>query len=98
MLTPKYLQIECCIVGSDQEFLFPITFRRGSHQVPQGLSMTHPGGQQDQGHGVDLHDQGEVHQQPISFMSVEEVSLYFFGGNPIPYFWLVPIVPRSSIV
>ena len=41
-----------------------------------------PGGQQDQGHGVVPHDQGEVCQQPITFrrgsiylsMSVEEVS------------------------
>ena len=29
-------------------------------------------------------------------MSVEEVSLYFLGGDPIPYFGLVPIDPRSS--
>ena len=29
-------------------------------------------------------------------MSVEEVSLYFFGGDPIPYIGLVPIDPRSS--
>ena len=41
----------------------PITFRSGSSQVPQGLSMTPPtcqggpGGQQDKGHGVVLHDQ-----------------------------------------
>ena len=45
--------------------------RSGNSRVPQGLSITpptHPGGQQDQGHGVDLHDQGEVHQQPIYFM------------------------------
>ena len=53
----------------------PITFRSGSSQVPQALSMTPPthpggtGGQQDQGYGVVLHDQGEVYQQPISFMS-----------------------------
>ena len=28
-----------------------------------------PGGQQDQGHGVVLHDQGEGYQQPITFRS-----------------------------
>ena len=58
-----------------------------------------PGGQQDQGQGVVLHDQGEVYQQPITFrsgsrqvsMSVEEMSLYFLGGEPIPYIGLVPI-------
>ena len=53
----------------------PITFRSGSSQAPQGLSMTPPthqggpGGQQDQDHEVVLHDQGEVYQQPIFFMS-----------------------------
>ena len=26
-----------------------------------------------------------------------EVSLYFFGGDPIPYIGLVPIDPRSSV-
>ena len=31
-------------------------------------------------------------------MSVEEVSLYFLGGDPIPYFGLVPIDPRSSFI
>ena len=42
----------------------------GSSQVPQGLSMTPPtcqsgpGGQQDQGHGVVLHDQEEGYQPP----------------------------------
>ena len=25
-----------------------------------------PGGQQDQGHGIVLHDQGEEYQQPIT--------------------------------
>merc|ERR1719215_2211362 len=30
-------------------------------------------------------------------MSIEEVSLYFLGGDPIPYFGLVPIDPRSSL-
>ena len=75
-----------------------ITFRSGSSQVPQGLSITPPthpggtGGQQDQGHGVVLHDHGEVYQQPI----FEEVSLYFLGGDPIQYFGLDPIDPRSS--
>ena len=29
-------------------------------------------------------------------MSVEEVSLYFLGGDPISYFGLVPIDPQSS--
>ena len=63
----------------------------GAGQVPQGLSMkpsTH---------------HGEVYQQPIYFlrvevvtMSVEEVSLYFLGGDPIQYFGLDPIDPRSS--
>ena len=38
-----------------------------------------PGGQQDQGHGVVLHDQGEVHQQPLFFYE----SLYFLGGGSI---------------
>ena len=28
-----------------------------------------PGGQQDQGHGVVLHVQGEVYQQPIFLVS-----------------------------
>ena len=28
--------------------------------------------------------------------SVEEVSLYYLGGDPIPYIGLVPIDPRSS--
>ena len=60
--------------------------------------QSEPGGEQDQGHGVVLHDQEEVYQQPISLISgsVEEVSLYFLGGDPIPYFRLVPIDPRSS--
>ena len=57
-----------------------------------------PGGQQDQGHGHVLHDQGEGYQQPITFrsgsrqlsISVEKVSLYFLGGDPIPYIGLVP--------
>ena len=46
--------------------------RTGSSQVPQGLSMTPPtcqcgpGGQQDQGHGVVLHDQEEGYQPPIT--------------------------------
>ena len=34
--------------------------------------LPHPGetgGQQDQGHGVVPHDQGEVYQQPITFRS-----------------------------
>ena len=51
-----------------------------------------------------LHVQGEGYQQPIIFrsrssqvsMSVEEVSLYFLGGDPIPYIGLVPTDPRSS--
>ena len=55
----------------------PITFRSGSSQASQGLSMTltppthqgGPGGQQDQDHEEVLHDQGEVYQQPIFFMS-----------------------------
>ena len=59
-----------------------------------------------QGHGVVLHDQGEGYQQPITFrcgsrqvsMSVEEVSLHFLGGDPIPYIGLVPIDPRSSLI
>ena len=63
-----------------------------------------PDGQQDQGHGVVLHDWGEGYQHPITFrsgsrqlsISVEEVSLYFLGGDPIPYIGLVPIDPRSS--
>ena len=56
---------------------------------PQNLTLL---SQQDQRHGVVLHDQGK---QPISFrsgsrqvsMSVEEVSiyLYFLGGDPIPF-------------
>ena len=29
-------------------------------------------------------------------ISVEEVSLYFLGGDPMPYIGLVPIDPRSS--
>ena len=29
-------------------------------------------------------------------MSIEEVSFYFLGGDPIPFFGLVPIDPRSS--
>ncbi len=29
-----------------------------------------PGGQQDQGHGVVLHDQGEEYQQPIIWSEV----------------------------
>ena len=29
-------------------------------------------------------------------MNVEEVSLSFLGGYPIPYFGLVPVEPRSS--
>ena len=29
-------------------------------------------------------------------MNVEEVSLYFLGGDPIPYIRLVPIDPWSS--
>ena len=28
-----------------------------------------PGEQRDQGHGVVLHDQGEIYQQPIFFMN-----------------------------
>ena len=46
------------------------------------------------GHGVDLH------YQPITFMSgsrrrrvpmsVKEVSLYFLGGDPIPYILSTP--------
>ena len=32
-------------------------------------ATTPPGGQQDQGHGVVLHDYGEVYQQPIFFKS-----------------------------
>ena len=63
-----------------------------------------PGGQQDQGHGLVLHDHREGYQQPITFrsgskkvsMSVEEVSLYFLGGDSIQYIRLVPIYPRSS--
>ena len=71
-----------------------------------------PGGQQDQEHGVVLHDQEEGHRPPITFrsgssqvpqgqeevvsMSVEEVSLYLLDGDPITYFGLVPIDPRSS--
>ena len=30
-------------------------------------------------------------------VEVEEVSLYFLGGDPIPYIGLVPIDPRSSL-
>ena len=30
-------------------------------------------------------------------MTVEEVSLYFLGGDPILYIGLVPIDPRSSL-
>ena len=30
-------------------------------------------------------------------MSVEKVSFYFLGGDPIPYIGLVPINPRSSL-
>ena len=48
-----------------------------------------PGGQQDQGHGVVLHDQGEVYQQPISFMRGSSIYLYF---------GLVPIDSRSSYI
>ena len=36
-----------------------------------------PGGQQDQGHGVVPHDQGEVCQQPITFRrGSRQVSIY----------------------
>ena len=60
--------------------------------------------QKDQGHGKVLHDQGEGYQQPLTFrsgirqvsLSVGEVSLYFLGGDPIPYFGLDPIDLRSS--
>ena len=53
-----------------------------------------------------LRDQREGYQQPITFrsgsrqvsMSVEEVSLHFLGGDPIPYIGLVPIDPRSSFI
>ena len=31
--------------------------------------QSEPGGEQDQGHGVVLHDQEEVYQQPISLIS-----------------------------
>ena len=63
-----------------------------------------PFDQRDHGHGVVQHDQGEGYEKPITFrsgsrqvsMSVEEVSLYFLGGDPIPYIGLVPIDPRSS--
>ena len=34
----------------------------------------------------------------VGSMSIEEVSLYFLGGDPIPYFGLVPIDPRSSSI
>ena len=52
-----------------------------------------PGGQQDQGHGVVLHDQGVE----VVSTSVEEVCLYFLGGVPIQYFGLDPIDSRSSL-
>ena len=56
-----------------------------------------PGGQRDE---------GEVYQQPIGFrsgsgqvsMSVEEVSLHFLGGDPIPYIGLVPIMILEMII
>ena len=36
-----------------------------------------PGGQQDQGHGVVPHDQGDVYQQAITFRSrSRQVSIY----------------------
>ena len=31
-------------------------------------------------------------------MSVEQVSLYFLGGDQIPYIGLVPIDPLSSLL
>ena len=43
-----------------------------------------PGGQQDQGHGIVLHDQGEEYQQPItskSGSSLDLVSLTY--PNPV---------------
>ena len=33
----------------------------------------------------------------VKDISVKEVSLYFLGGDPIPYIGLVPIDPRSSL-
>ena len=47
-----------------------------------------PGGQQDQGHRVVLHDQGEIYQQPIFFMS--ESSTYECRGGVL--FVLTPVL------
>ena len=34
----------------------------------------------------------------VGTLSIEEVSLYFLGGDPIQYFGLDPIDPRSSYI
>ena len=74
------------------------------------IPFNHPANQIDQVEskikdmGVVIHDEGEGYQQPIFVrsgsrlvtISIEEVSLYFLGGVPIPYIGLVPIDPRSS--
>ena len=38
--------------------------KKSQNDPPYQSSQSNPGGQQDQGHGVVLHDQGEEHQNP----------------------------------
>ena len=57
------------------------------------ILFDHPANQIDQVDSKIKDKEGESYQQPIFFrsgsrqvsMSVEEVSLYFLGGDPIPY-------------
>ena len=68
------------------------------------IPFDHPANQIDQ---VDskIKDIGWFYNQPITFrsgsrqlpMSVEEVSLYFLGGDPIPYIRLFIIDPLSIV-
>ena len=58
-----------------------------------------PGGQQDQGHGVILHDQGEVYQKPTPFMSWSRIYecwggvLLLFRWWPNTILWACPYQP-----
>ena len=44
--------------------------KKFQNDPPYQSSQSNPGGQQDEGHGVVLHDQGEGDQPPITSMVV----------------------------